>query len=92
MADQISLSLSALRDSGNTLSSLSTEMADLGSRINKEIQTVLGSGWQGEKKNEYEVGWDAQKNTVMVKIPELLNSFSKVLLEDANAFEATDNS
>ena len=92
MADQISLSLSALRNSGANLSSLSAEMADLGSRINKEVQNVLNSGWQGEKKKEYEVGWDSQKNTVMVKIPELLSSFSKVLMEDASAFEATDNS
>lgn len=92
MADQISLSLSALRDSGANLASLSSEMADLGNRINKEVQKVLNSGWQGEKKKEYEGGWDAQKNTVMVKIPELLSSFSKVLMADAEAFETTDNS
>ena len=91
MADQISLSLSTLRSAADRLGKFSTEMADLGKAINSAVVDVTNSGWQGNKKAEFERGWDEQKNAVMVKVPELLREFSEVLKADAKAFEATDN-
>ena len=92
MADQISLSLSTLRNAGEKLGKFSVEMAELGKAINSTVVEVTNSGWQGNKKTEFERGWDEQKNAIMVKVPELLKEFSEVLKADAKAFEATDNS